>query len=262
MTKTFQPLSQLLIQTMPSAMSKATTTLLLAILTLISGTTAQAQTSDLVRMNMENTARGSGTVFTYNHNYGVVLGSPFLHEEWSTGTVRARDGNVYTDISMRFEAWNGLVNIVHQADSVWLRPEFVTEFSYNQRGQQYTFRNGFIIPSVDVTRNQYLHILHEGEWSVYRDVKKNFRPADRPEPYQANRQTFDSFQENIRFLVRTPDDQWSEIRPGRRTINRLFGDLSRDVNAYIRRNDLSYTNEEHLALIFAEASRLAVAAKN
>jgi hypothetical protein len=237
-------------------------TLFIAAIAVLFSSTLYAQSSELVRMNMENTVRGSGTVFTYNHDYGIVLGSPFLHDEWSTGTVRVRDGNVYNDISMRFEAWNGIINIVHQADSVWLRPEFVTEFSYVHRGRQYTFRNGFIIPSADVSRNQYLHVLHEGEWSVYREVKKVFRPADRPEPYQANRQTFDSFQESSRFLVRTPGDEWSEIRPGRRALNRLFGDLSRDVNAYIRRNDLSYTNEEHLALIFAEASRLALGSGN
>jgi hypothetical protein len=233
-----------------------------AIVLLSVGIQAHAQSSELVRMNIENTVRGTGTVYTYNHDYGIVLGSPFLHDEWSTGTVRIRDGNVYNEISMRFEAYNGLVNIVHQADSVWLRPEFVTEFSYYHRGRQYTFRNGFIVPSVDVARNQYLHVLHEGEWSAYRDVKKIFKPAERPEPYQANRQTFNSFEESSRILVRTPDDQWSEIRPGRRSLNRLFGDLSRDVNAYIRRNDLSYGNEEHLALIFAEANRLARAARN
>lgn len=216
--------------------------------------TAVAQSGEMWEYHRNALQTGSNVTMSYTYSYDVVVGTPFLSEEWVKGTMVVRSGREFEDVPMRFEAWNGMLNVSHNNQIVFLSPDFVREFRMRQSGQEMVFRNGYRAPNVRLTPDTYLQVLHDGEWSLFKEVRKVFLEAEPPSAYQANRQVFDTFSESVRYLARNPDGEWSEIRPRRRSINRFFGDMSGEVRSYIRRNDLDYARDFDLARMFRHAS--------
>lgn len=203
----------------------------------------------------QQTAAGSYAIVTYQFDYETVEGTPYLTNIWRKGSFLTESGIIFTDVDMKFEAVAGLLVIQHNADSVYLRPSVVKEFQYHGNGQAYLFKNGYDVNDVRITKETYLMVLHEGDWSIYKHVRKQFKIANF-DPVFSTGSRVDSFQDVSRYIVRSPDGTWSTLNPTRRNINRLFGSKSGDVTSFIRSNGLDLGDDYHLGQIFEFASGL------
>lgn len=190
---------------------------------------------------------------TYQFDYGQIDGTPYAENQWAKGSILTDSGIIFTDVEMKFEAVSGLLAIRHNADSVYLRPSVVTEFQYHIDGQLHLYKNGFYAPSVKVKKEDYLQVIHEGDWSIYKQVKKEYKEANFDPVFNTGNR-FDSFQDANRYIVKSPDGSWSTLSPTRRNINRLFGSRSGEVNSFIRSNGLNLSNDVDLGRIFEFAS--------
>jgi len=210
------------------------------------------QSAELATMNQQALVSSGNMIMTFNTNTNITVGSPYMHNEWLTGEVRGKNGTFYTDIRMKFEAVNGMLAIINQADSVYMSPDFVREFRYQADGETFVFRNGYEVPEQRISPTTYLRVLYETSsgTSLYQLITKEFREADRPEPYATNRNPNNYFQVRTRYLVRDTAGSWRLITPTRRTIDRLFPDNGGQVNRFVRANNLDYTRAEHLQRIF------------
>jgi len=114
----------------------------------------------------------------------IIQGTPFVHNQWNTGSVVTSSGNEIADVQMKFEGYSNLLVIIYNNDSLAVRPEMVQEFAYMHNGEEYRFRNTYIAPEVEVLRNYYIRVLHENEqgWSLFADMGKRFQRAEPPGP--------------------------------------------------------------------------------
>jgi hypothetical protein len=211
-------------------------------------------TIDALFLNQQ-TAVGSYAIVTYQFDYETVEGTPYASNQWAKGSMLTESGFIFTDVEMKFEAVAGLLVIRHNADSVYLRPSIVTEFQYNIDGESFLFKNGFEANGVRITKENYLLVLHEGEWSIYKQIRKQFKEANFDPVFNTGNR-FDSFQEANRYLVKSPDGSWSTLIPTRRNLNRLFGSKSGKVSSFISANNLNINDDNHLGQIFEFASGL------
>lgn len=233
-------------------------TLLAFLLTIAGSQTLSAQSAELATMNQQALVSSGNLIMTFSTNSHITVGYPYLHNHWHSGEVGSSTGIIYSDIRMKFEAVNGMLAIINEADSVFMNPDFVREFRYEADGDVFVFRNGYEIPAHRVTQKSYLRVLHETSAgiSIYKFTTKEFKEAEKPVPYATNPNPTNSFVERNRYLVRTPDGEWQAISPGRRTIQRLFPDKRDELNAFVRYNNLDYTRDAHLKRIFEHMSGL------
>jgi len=215
---------------------------------------AQAQTDGyLIEQLFSRT--NANTITGYKHDYNLILGHPYLHNEWSKGSFRTNGGAVYSNVAMKFESNSGLLAIYNEVDSLFMKPSVVAEFQYTHNGIPYLFKNGFFDRDIKLDIVHYLHVLSEGSWSIYRQYRKEVKPSNY-DPVFNTGSRFDRLVENSRYLVKSPDGRWSEVNPNRRNLTRLLGDRGRDVVDFARKNNLSYDKDEDLIQIFEYASSL------
>lgn len=215
---------------------------------------AQAQTDGYV-IEQLFARNNSNMMMGYKHDYNLIVGHPYLHDEWSKGSFRTNGGAVYTNVLMKFESNSGLLAIYNEVDSLFMKPSVVAEFQYTLNGKPYQFKNGFFDLDTKLEEVQYLQVLSEGRWSIYRHIRKEVKPADF-DPVFNTGSRFDRLVEVSRYLVKSPSGTWSEINPNRRNLTRLFGDNGRAVIAFARQHNLEYDNDDDLIQIFEHASSL------
>lgn len=179
-----------------------------------------------------------------------IVGHPYLHNEWIPGVFTIQGEGAYGELQLKFEIVSGLVGVMFEGDSLYLRPQLVPQFRYNIQGEEFLFQNGFPLGDVNLTRDTYLRVLFDEkeEWSLFMHYRKVFLDAEQPRPYGDYRRD-PIFEERFVYFVRSPDGEWSRFRPTRRGIGRLFDD-GREATRYIRTNNLSFNDPADLTRVF------------
>lgn len=197
----------------------------------------------------------SSLIITKDRNAPEVLGHPYAHNRWAKGTFRTTMNNEYRDVDLKFDAHSNALVILYKADSLLVKPNVVREFNYVIDNQTFYFRNGFDSTLEGLNAETYLMVLSVGRWSIYKDVRKVYKKSDFDPTYHTGSR-YDSYQEQDRYIVRSPDGEWSQLRVNRRNLTRLFGDQGREVDQYIRKRRMDVDNDAHLSHIFEFASGL------
>lgn len=194
-------------------------------------------------------------VYNYRHQYEEVAGHPFIQDSWQSGTIITKTGQTFSDLLLKYEVVNGLVMILHKGDSLYTRSDYVTGFVYFDNNKPVEYKNGLEASAIDLDGSRYVQVIHEGEWSLYKETKKELREADfNPVTEMGSRYNY--FKETVRYISHSPDGDWSVINPSRRGLTRLFGKKGREVIRFVRDNKLGYNNDDDLARIFGYASGL------
>jgi hypothetical protein len=193
---------------------------------------------------------------SYNANAGIIEGTPFYNTTWRKGTIKATDGNIYSGIDLKFESYNSLLMVKYKQDSLIVFPQVITEFSFDDAGTPIVFKNGHYDEKLKIERTRYLQVINEGYWSAYKDVSKELKEANFDPVFQTGSRV-DQFVEKDRYLLVNPQGEWTSMtNPRRRSMERFFGDKSREVREFVRQNNLEYDNEAHLARIFEYVNSL------
>lgn len=213
---------------------------------LLSALPAFAQTAQFIQLrNMMTEMELRQTAFPEQ-----IVGHPYLHNEWIQGSFTVQGEGSYDEFTLKFEIVSGLVGVMFQGDSLYLRPQLVPEFRYTVAGEEYIFRNGFRLGDVNLTRETYLRVLHDQPegWSVFMHYRKVFLDAEQPRPYGDYRRD-PIFDERFVYVVRSPEGVWSTLRPTRRNIGRLFED-GREATRFMREQDLNLNRPADMARLF------------
>lgn len=192
---------------------------------------------------------------TYNANAGIIDGTPFYNTTWQKGTIKATDGSVYSGLDLKFESYSGLLIVKFKGDSLIVFPQVINEFSFDSNGKSKVFKNGYYNEKLKIERTRYLQVIKEGYWSAYKDVSKELKKSDFDPVFQTGSRV-DRFVDKERYLFVNPQGEWTALMPRRRSIERFFGGKSGQVRAFVRQNNLDYSNDDHLTQIFEYVNSL------
>ncbi len=221
-------------------------------------TLAAAQTGS---ETLRGTNMAGDIIRTFDFGSSEVDGHPYLSLHWIEGSFRTTAGRIHTAVPMKFEAYTGRLAVLSATDSLYLKPEVVVEFEYVDQGRVRRFRNGIEgipeegtrWPSTDKT---YLEVVHEGNWSLYLDVRKVVRPADFDPVFQSGSRVARLVVQE-RYLIRRPDGTMEPWNPSRRNLRVFGGELAREAQRFARSERVDFDNPEHLARLFEHVSALA-----
>jgi hypothetical protein len=212
-------------------------------------TSLQAQDGvDLFFMNQQFTTQSS-FLTGFNANAGYFEGTPFFNSNWEKATIKTSAGNVIENVDVKYESFSQLLMVRHKGDSTYLRPQIISEFSFDQDEKRIRFTNGHYNESLRIDRNKYLKVLTEGYWSLYKDVQKVYKEANYDPVFQTGNR-YDRFEEQTRYLFVNPKGEWTALIPRRRAVERFFGDRARDVREFVRAENLDYGKDADLIKIF------------
>jgi len=203
---------------------------------------------DLFFMNQQFSTQSS-FMTGFNANAGYFEGTPFFNSNWEKATIKTSAGNVMEHVDVKYESFSQLLMVRHKGDSTYIRPQIITEFSFNQDGKKVRFTNGHYDERLRIDRNKYLQVLNEGYWSLYKDVQKVYKEANYDPVFQTGNR-YDRFEEQTRYLFVNPKGEWTALIPRRRFVERFFGDEARNVREFVRVENLDYGNDEDLVKIF------------
>jgi hypothetical protein len=151
-----------------------------------------------------------------------VKGNPFLFNEWSTGTVKLKDGTQYADVSLMYDQVDDVL-MFKQNDKEFQFNVPVTEFSITNGKETKHFRSGF--PVVDKNNdNTFYELLWENP--NYSLLKQTSKQVIETTGYnQVNEKRFDT---RTKYFLKKADGL-VEVKPSSKSIIAALDSKSAEV---------------------------------
>lgn len=151
-----------------------------------------------------------------------VKGNPFLFKEWSTGTVKLKDGTQYADVSLMYDQVDDVL-MFKQNDKEFQFNVPVTEFSITSGKETKHFRSGF--PVVDKNNdNTFYELLWENP--NYSLLKQTSKQVIETTGYnQVNEKRFDT---RIKYFIKKADGL-VEVKPNSKSVIAVLDSKSADA---------------------------------
>jgi hypothetical protein len=101
-----------------------------------------------------------------------IKNSPYLSDDWVTGTITTSKGEIIDAVKMRFDNYKGDIEYKKEDSLYSLKGNDVTEFSFLTGSDLYTFQKGF--PAVGKsTGESFYRVLYDGNLKVLKRYTSN-----------------------------------------------------------------------------------------
>ena len=178
-------------------------------------------------------------------------GTPFLIEEWNSGTVTMKDGRIAEALYLRFDAYNNKLYFKRKEEQL----EFVdpvAEFTLNVPGnpgkQKLLFRADF--PPIErYTVNSFYEVLSDGKFQLLRYAYKTLE-----EYRNYNESPRQKFVDREGFFVYADGEIW-RLKKDKEQIVNILPKYHKEIYNIIDSKKLKVKNTEALIQLFDELNR-------
>ncbi len=162
--------------------------------------------------------------------------SPFLFDEYYTGSVTGKGGQVVDGVSYRFNTVANNLEFKH-ADSLFISGSEVTGFTLPTGTALYYFQRGF--PAVGPLTNQtFYQVVYDGNVKLL----KHFSPSKTDKPILEN---------GALFILK--DKKLNPVSlANRNSFLKLLSDERNKMNYIIKESQLDFDKDEDLAILMQE----------
>jgi hypothetical protein len=175
-------------------------------------------------------------------------GSPYINEEWIEGKVYNQSGSRTTNMNMRFNAYEGYLEVQYNNGILALDPSTIKGFSYTDQGKQHLFMNGFQSAEHEIKKEDFFEILYNGNVKF---LKRHYiTRVEATEPDISTGKYVDTYLPKEQFYLVHSDGSMKRIKLRRRKVLRMFGNEHKDaIKKYAQEQNLSFRNSGDVALI-------------
>ncbi|MCA1801469.1 MAG: hypothetical protein LC662_03310 [Rhodothermaceae bacterium] len=201
-------------------------------------------------------ATSGNVMVTFNESYYGIEGSPYHIQDFVTGAFHQTGTGRYEDVNIRYNAYEDWLEVIIEKDSLVLKPSAIRSFEFSYSGVDYVYRNGFSSGNNDISRENYLRVLHEGSVVFMKRHSKELKKANF-DPVFNTGSRYDRFVENESYYTAGVNgDQIEPVRLRRRDILDLMGDYSDQIAKFARDNRLNYRSEADVLRMLEQYDRL------
>lgn len=177
--------------------------------------------------------------------YKNVLGSPYLKEEFSNGNIFKADGQVLKNIPLRFNAYNGEMEVVVNEVSYQIP---VTEFV------SYVTMDGMRFDRVDYKltskkQNGYLELVIDGKLKLYRKHMIYYKEAHSPSAMQAHATLPELKPISPKYLIMAKGADVASAFVSKKDFQKLLPENQDEILSFMKENKLKPKKEEDLIQI-------------
>lgn len=166
-----------------------------------------------------------------------VRGTPFLYDEWESGTVLLKDGTRLQDIRLKYNVADDLVVYTNDESSMWRFLKPVQSFTLDGYGNFVRGTGGFY------------QVLVEGEYPLYKRYRKSIF-EQRPYGGATVEKKFKDEQD----YYAGPLDNLEKIKINKSSAAKVFGSQTDQLNQALKTNKLK--NENDLIALFEKMNGL------
>ena len=180
-----------------------------------------------------------------------VVGTPYLYDGWTKGTVELVNGTFYKDLDLKFSLFTDELFFKNTKDETMLAFVLpVKSFLLDFESQKSLYRNGF--PEVDnFNKKAYYQVLYDGNLKL---LFKSYKTVSEIKPYNSAT-TEKKFAENYSYYI-LKDDLMVKIRPSKKDFLELFKNKSAEMDAFIKTEKIDFKKNQDLTRTFEFYSSL------
>lgn len=193
------------------------------------------------------TLKGAGNSVVMRNTYTEIDGSPYLYEEYKTGTVVDIDGNQESSLLLKYNMYEDKVIVFkdnqHLVLNEGIYPEFTFSF-YSEENENVVQRFIHAGKLSNPGAKGYYEVLYDGEYKLLRKYDVAFLNKVVSE-YGTTSEIKRFVTEDKVFLL-SPDARMTELRGGKSGIYDAFIGYSGKVKKIAKKNDLNVKRTEDL----------------
>lgn len=201
---------------------------------------------------------GVGNEVLRTSKYVDISGSPYLYEDWKSGTVTDKGGKTFPNVLIKFDAYKNVVEINQNGEVMLLSNELYPKFSIsfvpagsNTVVNQF-FQCGFegiegISNKVylEVLRNGAVQILKKYEIIYEENIITNYGTSSIRK----------NFQKKERYFLKT-SGKYVEVKLNSKSILEALGSLKKVADQYLSDNKFKIKTESNLLLLIDHLNSL------
>jgi hypothetical protein len=170
-----------------------------------------------------------------------VVGTPFLNENWVSGTIVLQNGLIYKDILLKYSEYDDELFFKNLKDNSMM--SFVQPVkSFELLGKKY--ENG--LPAIDnFTQQSFYELITDGKVKL---LFKTYKTILESKPYNSAT-TEKKFQDYKAYYI-LRDDKINRFKPSKKDVLETFKDKNLEIDAFIKREKVDFKNNADLDKVF------------
>lgn len=229
---------------------------------LFSITSVMAQETNVLTSIATNTmARVNGTpagtmttMAAYDLRYEGTKGSKYFIDEWLMGELVFVKENTKAPktVPLKYDSKNKELLFKRSVgDSIVINPAQITGFVINDTKNNASFpfvkfeglkTEGGTVPVA------YLMVLYKNKTSLLKYVSKMMQKANYSAVSNVDRR-YDEYLDNSEFFIQKPDGSLNRAKLKKSSVVKALGDKEEQIEAYIKKENISFKNEYDLARV-------------
>jgi hypothetical protein len=172
----------------------------------------------------------------------IVEGSPYVQDDWATGTVLLQNGTSFSNISMRLNILDKQLHFLKDGKEYIVNKDFQkVSFVNAKTGEKQVFISGFS----DTQEPALFEVLSAGKTTFLKLTNKEIKED---KPYGSATYEHRIVNKNAYFI--NDGKQLAKIKLERKIIEDLLSDKSVAVKEFINQNKLNLRNEKDALRLF------------
>lgn len=210
-------------------------------------------TNSMARVN--GTPAGTMTTMAaYDLRYEGTKGSKYFIDEWLTGELVFLKENTKAPKSVPLKYDSQSKELLFKrsvGDSIVVNPAQIKGFIINDAKNNVSFpfakfeglkTEGGTVPVA------YLLVLYKNKTSLLKYVSKMMQKANYSAVSNVDRR-YDEYMDNSEYFIQKPDGSLSRAKLKKSSVVKALGDKEEQVEAYIKKENISFKNEYDLARV-------------
>jgi hypothetical protein len=183
-----------------------------------------------------------------------VVGTPYLHDDWNTGTIVISDGQQLENYPLRFDIRLNLFEIKTDPDIKGLPGKKVKEFSLLNKisTEFYVNAGSYTLDGIPVTG--FLEVIASGKLTVMKKTELVIRKPDYSVQFNVGSRDTEILKKST--LYYTVGKSLHELPKSNKKMLELFGEHSGQMREFMKVNNLGIKNEADLKAIAVHFNQL------
>jgi len=202
--------------------------------------------SNLLKAQLYQTAL-NGIAYK-EQNYGDVKGSPYVFEEWNSGTVQTTKG-IFNNVKIKYSELEDQLFFKNKEDQTMQFADPVKDFtiSYKKDDKDLLahYRNGYTNIS-GLNNNAYFEILADGKYQLLKKTTKKVKQ----ETVYGSTESNKSFMITTRYYIETPE-RGILIKKDKKSILAALSNKQAELDTYAKSNNIDFKNDDDLIKLIA-----------
>ncbi|WP_337043641.1 hypothetical protein [Emticicia sp. 17c] len=199
-------------------------------------------------------SKNQNTMAAYDLRYEGVKGSRYFIDEWLTGQLVFVKENTKAPkiVPLKYDTHNKELLFKRSiGDSIIVNPDQITGFIINDAAHNISYpfvkfeglkTEGGVVPVC------YLMVLYKNKTSLLKYVSKMMQKANYSAVSNVDRR-YDAYIDNSEYFIQKPDGSLSRTKLKKNAILNALNDKKEQLEAYIKKENLTFKNEYDLARV-------------